>query len=74
VLQAGFDYMLTPNWRLSFDVKKTFTYVQSNSEGINIPGLGWFPAASYQHTHFEPWTFSAGLVYAFNKSGILPTF
>ncbi len=74
VLQAGFDYMLTPNWGVTADVKKTFTYTQSSGTGMNIPGHGWFPAASYQHTHFQPWTFSVGIVYAFGKSGILPTF
>ena len=74
MLQAGFDYMMTPNWGLSADVKKTFSYVQSSANGMNIPGFGEFPAASYQHTHFQPWTFSVGLVYAFGKSSGLPTF
>ncbi len=74
VIQAGFDYMMTPSWGMSVDVKKTFAYSQSNQDGLNIPGVGAFPANSYLHTHFQPWTFSAGLVYAFGKSGILPTF
>ena len=30
-LQTGFDYMLTPNWGFSADVKKTFTYVEIES-------------------------------------------
>jgi outer membrane protein W len=75
VLQTGFDYMLTPNWGFSADVKKTFTYVESNAEGINVPGAGSFPVACYQHTHFQPWIFSVSIVYAFGKDGkILPTF
>jgi outer membrane protein len=74
VLGAGFDYMLTPNWGLYAGVKKAFIYTQAYAEGINIPGIGWFPARSYQHTHFEPWTFSVGVVYAFGKNGIFPTF
>lgn len=75
VLAAGFDYMFTPNWGFSFDVKKTFLYVESHATGANIPGIGSFPVASYQHTRFQPWTFSLGLVYTFGKDGkILPTF
>ena len=69
VLQAGLDYMITPNWGVSFDVKKTWTYVQSSAQGLAVPNVGWFPAASYTHTHFDPWTFSVGLVYAFGKNG-----
>ena len=74
VLQAGFDYMLTPNWGLTTDVKKTFTYTQLYAEGLDIAGVGRFPARSYQHTHFDPWTFSAGLIYTWGKNGIFPTF
>ncbi len=74
VLQAGFDYMMTPNWGLNADVKKAFFYDQSYAEGLDIPGLGPFPARSYLHTHFQPWTFSVGVVYAFGKNGIIPTF
>ena len=75
VLRTGFDYMLTPNWGFSADVTKTFTDVESNAEGINVPGIGSFPVASYQHARFQPWIFSVGIVYAFGKDGkILPTF
>lgn len=75
VLQTGFDYMLTPNWGFSADVKKTFAYVKSKADGIDVMGVGSFPVASYQHTHFQPWIFSVGIVYAFGKDGkILPTF
>ena len=66
--------MLTPNWGLSADVKKTFVYGESYSEGLDIPGVGSFTARTYQHTHFQPWTFSLGIVYAWGKNGIIPTF
>lgn len=58
VLQGGADYMLTRNWGLSLDVKKTFTYVQSHASGVDVGGL-IVPAATYQHTNFQPWAFSA---------------
>ncbi len=64
VLQGGADYMLTRNWGLSLDVKKTFTYVQSHASGVDVGGL-IVPAATYQHTNFQPWAFSAGVVYRF---------
>lgn len=64
VLQGGADYMLTRNWGLSLDVKKTFSYVQSHQDGIDLGGA-MIPANSYQHTHFQPWAFSGGLVYRF---------
>lgn len=64
VLQAGADYMLTRNWGVSVDVKKTFSYVESHQSGIDIAGA-MLPVNSYQHTHFQPWAFSAGVVYRF---------
>jgi len=66
--------MLSPNWGLYAGVKKAFFYTQSSADGVSIPGAGWFPAQSYQHTHFQPWTFSVGIVYAFGKSSAPPTF
>ncbi len=43
VLQAGFDYMMTPNWGLNADVKKAFFYTQSYAEGLDIPGARAVP-------------------------------
>lgn len=71
VLQGGADYMVTKNWGVSLDVKKTFAYVESSATGMNVPGVGWFPARTYQHTHFQPWAFSAGLVYKFGSGSPL---
>jgi outer membrane protein len=71
VLQGGADYMLTRNWGLTVDVKKTFAYVQSTARGLDIDGA-MLPANSYQHTHFDPWTFSAGIVYRFDGGQIVP--
>ena len=65
VAQAGFDYMFDRNWGLSLDVKKSFNYVQSYANGVNIPGVGPLPVRVYQHTEFDPWLFTAGLVYRF---------
>jgi outer membrane protein len=65
VLQGGADYMIDRNWGLSLDVKKSFNYVESYANGINVPGIGPLPAKVYQHTQFQPWLFSLGVVYRF---------
>ncbi len=65
VIQGGVDNMIDRNWGVSLDVKKVFTYVESYANGINIPGYGPFPAKVIQHTQFDPWLFSFGLVYRF---------
>ncbi|MCI4679927.1 outer membrane beta-barrel protein [Rhodoblastus acidophilus] len=65
VVQGGVDYMIDRNWGVSLDVKKTFNYVESYANGINLPGIGPVPAKVFQHTHFEPWLFSVGLIYRF---------
>lgn len=65
VIQGGVDYMLDRNWGLSLDVKKAFSYVESYANGLNLPVVGPFPAKTYQHTNFDPWLFSVGLVYRF---------
>lgn len=65
VAQGGLDYMLDRNWGLSLDVKKSFNYVQAYANGVNIPGVGPLPLRVYQHVEFDPWLFTAGLVYRF---------
>lgn len=69
VLQGGADYMLTRNFGLSLDVKKTFSYVETTTSGMTIPGVGWVPATTNQHTRFQPWAISAGIVYKFGSGG-----
>jgi outer membrane protein len=64
-LQGGVDYMIDRNWGVSLDVKKTFTYVESYASGINVPGVGPLPVRVYQHTQFQPWLLSLGIVYRF---------
>ncbi|MDI9848380.1 OmpW family outer membrane protein [Rhodoblastus sp. 17X3] len=64
VLQGGADYMIDRNWGLSLDVKKTFAYVEAYANGINVAGMT-LPAKVYQHTNFQPWLFSLGIVYRF---------
>lgn len=68
VIQGGVDYMIDRNWGLSLDVKKAFAYVQANSTSLNIPGFGPFPAQTFQHTNFDPWLFSFGVIYRFGAS------
>jgi outer membrane protein len=64
VLQGGADYMFDRNWGVSLDVKKTFAYVESYANGINVSGTT-LPAKVYQHTNFQPWLFSLGIIYRF---------
>lgn len=64
VLQGGADYMFDRNWGVSLDVKKTFAYVESYANGINVAGTT-LPAKVYQHTNFQPWLFSLGIIYRF---------
>jgi outer membrane protein len=64
VLQGGADYMIDRNWGVSLDVKKTFAYVEAYANGINVGGVT-IPAKVYQHTNFQPWLFSLGIVYRF---------
>jgi outer membrane protein len=74
VVQAGADYMVTRDWGVTFDVKKTFDYVESEADGVNVPGVGLLPARTYQHTHFQPWAFSVGLIYRFGQGWASPLF
>lgn len=64
-LQGGVDYMIDRNWGVSLDVKKTFNYVQAYASGVNVPGVGIIPTRVDQHTQFQPWLFSLGVVYRF---------
>jgi outer membrane protein len=63
--QAGFDYMIDDHWGVSLDVKKSFNYVESSAAGALVPGVGAVPTKVYQHTFFQPWLFSVGLLYRF---------
>jgi outer membrane protein len=65
VVQAGADYMIDKHWGLSLDVKKIFAYVEAHATGINVPGLGAVPAVTVQHTNFQPWLLSFGVIYRF---------
>lgn len=65
VAQAGVDYLIDDHWGVSLDVKKSFNYVQSSAAGALVPGIGAVPAKVYQHTFFQPWVFSVGLLYRF---------
>jgi outer membrane protein len=71
VAQAGFDYMISQHWGLSFDAKKVFTYVDAHSDGIVLGGVQ-IPQPVVQHTHFQPWLLSAGLVYRFGAQDLAP--
>jgi outer membrane protein len=65
VLQAGVDYNIDKHWGLSLDVKKIFSYVEARGAGINVPGVGPVPAVVVQHSNFDPWLLSLGVVYHF---------
>ncbi|MBV1706707.1 MAG: outer membrane beta-barrel protein [Hyphomicrobiales bacterium] len=62
VLQAGTDVMIDRHWGVTFDVKKVFAYGKSHATGIaGVP----VPLASEQHTHYQPWLLTTGVVYRF---------
>ena len=63
VLQTGADYVLDRHWSVGFDVKKLFTYAESQAAGVALlPGV---PTESVIHTRFQPWLFSWGATYRF---------
>ena len=65
VLQAGTDVMIDRHWGVSFDVKKVFAYGKSHGTGIFTTGTGALPILSEQHTHYQPWLLTTGVVYRF---------
>ena len=67
VVQFGFDYMLTPRWGVSFDVKKAFAYVEGHGVLAADPRV-----RVDQHAHFNPWLLSTGIVYRFGGMDAAP--
>lgn len=66
VLQGGFDYMLTRNWGLNFDVKKTFAEATGTANGTALgPPIGTIPVDSTIKTTFRPWLFATQVTYRF---------
>ncbi len=62
VLQAGTDVMIDRHWGVTLDVKKVFAYGKSHGTGVaGVP----VPIASEQHTHYQPWLLTTGVVYRF---------
>jgi len=58
-LQAGFDYMITPNIGLNFDVKRLFL----NTTATGTLGLGG-PAVS-SRIRLDPWLIGTGITFRF---------
>jgi outer membrane protein len=58
VLQAGADWMLTPNWGLFVDGKKTF--YSSDSQGFTVTGI---PVRA--HVQLDPWLLSTGITFKY---------
>jgi outer membrane protein len=68
ILQTGADYVLDRHWRVGFDVKKLFTYAESQAAGVALlPGV---PTESVIHTRFQPWLFSFGATYRFGGADL----
>jgi outer membrane protein len=67
VAQVGADYMIDKHWGLSLDAKKIFTYAEAHGTGVNVPGVGLVPGVTVQHTNFQPWLLSVGLLYRFGS-------
>jgi outer membrane protein len=59
ILQAGADWMLTPNWGVFVDGKKAF--FSTDAQGFAVPGN--VPVRS--HLTLEPWLTSAGIAFKY---------
>jgi len=59
VVQAGADWMLTPNWGVFVDGKKTF--LSTEAQGFTIPTN--VPVRS--HITLDPWLASAGITFKY---------
>jgi outer membrane protein len=58
VLQAGTDWMFTPNWGVFVDCKKTF--YSSDSQGFTVTGI---PVRA--HVQLDPWLLSTGIAFKY---------
>ena len=59
VLQAGTDWMLTPNWGVFVDGKKVF--LSTDAQGFAMPGNN--PVRS--HITLDPWVAATGVTFKF---------
>jgi outer membrane protein len=59
VVQAGADWMLTPNWGVFVDGKKTF--LSTEAQGFTIPTN--VPVRT--HITLDPWLASAGITFKY---------
>ena len=57
-LQAGFDYMLTKNWGVNFDVKKIFLETKWTATHEALGDLSG-------KAKIDPWLIGAGVTYRF---------
>ena len=58
-LQAGTDWMLTPNWGVFVDGKKLF--FSTNSQGFAFPGN----VPERTHVTIDPWVVTAGITFKY---------
>lgn len=56
-LQVGFDYMVTKNWGVNFDVKKIFLETKWSADMGGVPISG--------KAKLDPWLIGAGVTYRF---------
>jgi outer membrane protein len=59
ILQAGADFMLTPNWGVFVDGKKAF--YSTDAQGFAVPGN--VPVRT--HVTLDPWLASAGITFKY---------
>jgi outer membrane protein len=59
ILQAGADWMLTPNWGVFVDGKKAF--LSTDTQGFAVPGN--VPVRA--HLTLDPWLASAGVTFKY---------
>lgn len=62
VLQAGADYMLTPNWGVFADGKKVFFSTDSGGFAITTSGI---PVPVRANVRVDPWAASAGITFKY---------
>jgi len=61
VLQAGADYMLTPNWGVFVDGKKVF--FSTDAGGFANTNLGWLPVRA--NVRVDPWAADVGITFKY---------
>jgi outer membrane protein len=63
VLQAGADYMFTPNWGVFVDAKKVF--FSTDSGGLVTNPVTFLPLSVRSHVTVDPWVAATGITFKY---------